>query len=114
MTRRRLFQSTAAALLFNYARTLAATSSETAGAEKKTTSFAAVVKRRAMIRAYKSDPVPEEKLHRILEYAVRAPSAGNLQPWEFIVVKTAETRAKLTKAAGEQISVATAPVIIAT
>jgi nitroreductase len=83
-------------------------------AKKKGTSFAAVVKRRAMVRAYKSDPVPEEKIQRLLEYAVRAPSAGNLQPWEFIVVKNPETRAKLAKAAFDQTSVASAPVIIAT
>ncbi len=67
-----------------------------------------------MIRAYKSDPVPEAKVQRLLEYAVHAPSAGNLQPWEFIVVKNPETRAKLAKAAFEQTSVATAPVIIVT
>lgn len=81
---------------------------------KKAPSFASIVKRRAMIRAYKSDPVPEEKIQRLLEYAIRAPSAGNLQPWEFIVVKNPETRAKLAKAAFDQTSVATASVIIAT
>src|SRR2546426_10619931 len=67
-----------------------------------------------MIRAYKSDPVPEEKIQRLLKYAVRAPSAGNLQAWEFIVVKSPETRAKLAKAAFDQTSVARAPVIIVT
>jgi nitroreductase len=67
-----------------------------------------------MIRAYKSDPVPEEKIHRLLKYAVRAPSAGNLQPWEFIVVKSADTRTKLAKAAFNQTWMASAPVIIAT
>jgi nitroreductase len=67
-----------------------------------------------MIRAYKSDPVPEEKIQRLLEYAVRAPSAGNLQPWEFIIIKSPETRAKLAKAAFDQTSVASAPVTIVT
>jgi nitroreductase len=67
-----------------------------------------------MIRAYKSDPVPEEKLQQLLKYATRAPSGGNLQPWEFVVVKSPEVRAKLAKAAMDQTSVATAPVIIVT
>jgi nitroreductase len=72
-------------------------------------SFADVVRQRAMIRAYKSDPVSEEKIQQLLQYAVRAPSGGNLQPWEFVVVKNPEVRAKLAKAAMDQTSVATAP-----
>jgi nitroreductase len=101
-------------LLLSQVGSLAWAETETPGVKKPLTNFASVVKRRAMVRAYKSDPVPEEKIQRLLHYAVHAPSAGNLQPWEFIVVKTAETRAKLAKASGEQTSVATAPVIIAT
>ena len=114
VTRRRLLQGTGAALLLGRAATRATAGSETSEAKKKGPSFAAVVKHRAMIRAYKSDPVPEEKIQRLLKYAVRAPSAGNLQPWEFIVVKSPETRAKLAKAAFDQTSAASAPVIIVT
>lgn len=77
-------------------------------------SFATVVRRRAMVRAYKPDPVPEQTIRRLLQYAARAPSAGNLQPWEFILVRSAENRAKLAKAALGQTWVATAPLIIAT
>jgi nitroreductase len=77
-------------------------------------SFAAVVRRRAMVRAYKADPVPERMIRQLLQYAVRAPSAGNLQPWEFIVVRSAEHRDRLAKAAFGQTWVASAPVIIAT
>jgi nitroreductase len=110
VTRRQLLQGTGAALLLAQAEALAAVGMETSGAK----TFATVVKRRAMIRAYKSDPIPEEKIQRLLEYAVRAPSAGNLQPWEFIVVKSPENRAALAKAALGQTWVASAPVIIAT
>ena len=78
------------------------------------TSFADVVRRRAMIRAYKSDSVPEEKIQQLLKYAVRAPSGGHLQPWEFVVVKNPAVRAQLAKAAMEHTAVATAPVIITT
>ena len=79
-----------------------------------TTSFASVVKRRRMIRKYEDRPVPEEEIRTLLRYAVRAPSAGNLQPWEFILVRDPEVRAQLAKAAMNQNSVATAPIIIAT
>lgn len=77
-------------------------------------SFADVVKKRAMIRSYKSDVVPEEKIQQLLKYAVRAPSAGHLQPWEFIVVKSPEVRTQLAKATGNLTSVVTAPVSIIT
>jgi len=114
VTRRRLLQSAAVSLLLESAATRAIAEAESQKPKKKALSFAAVVKHRAMIRAYKSDPVPEEKIQRLLAYAMRAPSAGNLQPWEFIVVKTPETRAQLAKAAFDQTSIASAPVIIAT
>lgn len=59
--------------------------------------FEAVRKRRS-IRAYEPTPVPEEKLERILEAARLAPSAENLQPWHFIVVRDKDMRRKLARA----------------
>lgn len=113
VSRRKLLQSTGAAFLLVQAATRTeANASDNAAADSS--SFASVVKRRAMIRAYKSTPVPERIVQRLLEYAVRAPSAGNLQPWEFIVIQDSEVRSQLAKAAFGQTSVATAPVIIAT
>jgi nitroreductase len=41
---------------------------------------------RKSIRAFKSDPIPMEKIKEILKLSILAPSAINLQPWEFIVV----------------------------
>jgi len=114
VSRRRLLQSAVASLLLESVATRAFAETASAGTHGAALSFVSVIKRRAMIRAYKSDPVPEEKIQRLLEYAVRAPSAGNLQPWEFIVVKSPETRAKLVKAAFDQTSVASAPVTIVT
>ena len=111
-TRRQFLQTAVATVLLGNNRSSAIGAETTDGHSSQ--SFAEVVKRRTMIRAYKSDPVPEEKIQRLLEYAVRAPSAGNLQPWEFIIVKDPEVRARLAKAAGGQQSVATAPLIIAT
>jgi nitroreductase len=44
------------------------------------------VKGRRSIRKFKSDNIPQEILHEILETARWAPSGGNKQPWEFYVL----------------------------
>jgi len=44
------------------------------------------IHQRKSIRAFKSDPVPQEILKEIMELALRAPSWANTQPWEFAVV----------------------------
>jgi nitroreductase len=56
--------------------------------------FEAMYSARAL-RRLKPDPVPPEILTRILDAAIRAPSAGNAQNWAFIVVRDAETRRQL-------------------
>ncbi len=43
--------------------------------------------KRQSVRRYKSDPVPDEHLRRILDAARRAPTSGNQQPWRFLVVR---------------------------
>src|SRR6056297_2569661 len=45
---------------------------------------------RRSIRKYKDKEVEEEKIQKLLEAAVAAPSAGNEQPWHFIVIKDRE------------------------
>jgi nitroreductase len=55
--------------------------------------FADVVRRRRMVRDYDPDrPVPVEVRERLLEHAIRAPSAGFSQGWAFLVLETAEER----------------------
>ena len=44
---------------------------------------------------FKSDPIPREALHQILEAATRAPSGSNRQPWRFVVVEDREVKHKL-------------------
>ncbi len=51
---------------------------------------------RRSIRAFRQEPVPKEIIEKILELTVHAPSAINLQPWEFIVV-TGEEKARLSR-----------------
>jgi nitroreductase len=57
------------------------------------------IRTRRSIRSYHAKPVEGEKIERILEAARWAPSAGNLQSVEYIVVKSPETRELLSKAA---------------
>jgi nitroreductase len=46
----------------------------------------AIVNRRS-IRKYTSEPVSDESLHKILEAAMCAPTAGNQRPWHFVVIR---------------------------
>ena len=55
------------------------------------------IQKRQSIRSYLADEVPSEKLVKILEAARLAPSAGNIQPWHFIVVTDKKKRKKLSK-----------------
>ncbi|KUK37664.1 MAG: Nitroreductase, partial [Thermodesulfobacterium commune] len=58
-----------------------------------------VIKNRRSIRSFKKDPIPEKDLRLILEAATWAPSAGNLQPWHFVVVRDPEIKKLLSIAA---------------
>ena len=50
---------------------------------------------RRSIRKYNTDPIPEEKLKRILEAARIAPSWKNQQCWSFIIVRDAAKKTRL-------------------
>lgn len=69
------------------------------------------IKTRRSVRNYKAEPVPEEKLKKVLEVARLAPSAHNEQEWKFVVVRDAERREQLSEAAGQGF-ISEAPVII--
>lgn len=58
--------------------------------------LADIVTQRKSIRAFRNDPVPREKIEEVLRMAIRAPSAINLQPWEFTVVLK-EERERLSR-----------------
>jgi len=49
----------------------------------------AVLERRS-VRNFKDEPVPEPLIRRVLEAGRFAPSAGNCQPWKFIVITNKE------------------------
>ena len=46
-----------------------------------------VIHKRRSVRSYTSKPVPEEHITKILDAARMAPTAGNQQPWKFLVVR---------------------------
>ncbi|MCP4755320.1 MAG: oxidoreductase [Proteobacteria bacterium] len=60
--------------------------------------FDQVIRTRSSIRKFKPDPVSDEMINQILEAARLAPSGSNVQPWRFVVVKSAEMRRKLEAA----------------
>lgn len=53
--------------------------------------------RRRSIRKYTNKRVSDEELTVLLRAAMSAPSAGNGQPWEFIVVRDRESLRKITE-----------------
>ena len=44
------------------------------------------------IRAWKTDPVPEELIWKVIEAGTKAPSGTNTQPWGFVIIQDNETR----------------------
>ncbi|MEM2904700.1 MAG: nitroreductase family protein [Candidatus Bathyarchaeia archaeon] len=70
------------------------------------------VKARRSIRRFKNQPVPEEKLLKVLEAARLAPSAGNRQPWQFVVVRNPSRKRMIAQAADGQDFIAEAGAVI--
>ncbi|MBR1739045.1 MAG: nitroreductase family protein [Ruminococcus sp.] len=56
-----------------------------------------ILKRRS-VRRYTNDAIPEEKLNKILQAGLLAPTSRNLKPCEFYVVKDKSVLEKLSKA----------------
>ena len=55
------------------------------------------IKGRRSVRAFKQRDVPEETVEKLIDAARHAPSAGNIQPWEFVVVRKLEVKKNLPK-----------------
>lgn len=64
------------------------------------------------VRNFKQHDIPEPTLTRILEAGCWAPSAGNLQPWYFYVVKNQQVKSKIAQACFDQHQVEDSPVSI--
>jgi nitroreductase len=53
------------------------------------------IHQRRSIRSFTDQPVLEDILRQILEAGTAAPSAGNMQAWEFVIIKDPTARRKL-------------------
>jgi nitroreductase len=60
--------------------------------------LAEAIKGRRSIRKYKTDPVSEDALQKVMEAVRWAPSWANTQCWEVIVVKEAKVKSELATA----------------
>ncbi|MFF5406278.1 nicotinate-nucleotide--dimethylbenzimidazole phosphoribosyltransferase [Streptomyces misionensis] len=58
--------------------------------------------RRDIRNGFRDDPIPHEVLLRVLEAAHTAPSVGHSQPWDFVVIRSAETRRTMHELAMRQ------------
>ena len=103
LTRRRLLGGIAGGIL-------GAAVPEAAAAER---CLDQLLDRRRMVRRFTDAPVDEATVTRLLAAARRAPSAGDTEPWGFVVVRDPARRRALARAAHGQAFVAAAPVVIA-
>ncbi|MGW0604645.1 nicotinate-nucleotide--dimethylbenzimidazole phosphoribosyltransferase [Streptomyces sp. NPDC002640] len=58
--------------------------------------------RRDIRQGFRPDPIPHEVLRRVLEAAHHAPSVGHSQPWDFVVIRSEETRQQMHELAMRQ------------
>ncbi|WP_129310177.1 nicotinate-nucleotide--dimethylbenzimidazole phosphoribosyltransferase [Streptomyces sp. L2] len=58
--------------------------------------------RRDIRNGFRGDPIPHEVLLRVLEAAHTAPSVGHSQPWDFVVIRSADTRRTMHELATRQ------------
>ncbi len=68
------------------------------------------IRKRRSIREYKDIDIPREVLINVIDAARYAPSAGNLQPWKFIIITDEEKRRKIADICSQQFWMEQAPV----
>lgn len=74
--------------------------------------FSEVLAKRRSVRHFNAKlDVSDEDIRALIEAAVVAPTAGNIQPWRFTIVRSIEARAKLSEALHQRWATG-APVVI--
>jgi len=66
-----------------------------------------VIYKRRSIRLYKKKQVPKQMVKRVIEAGRFAPSAGNNQPWKFIVIQNQDTIKKISQLCHQTLKFAT-------
>src|SRR2546425_9845968 len=61
---------------------------------------------------FKPTPVPEQKIQAVFNAARLAPSAENLQPWKFVVVRDEDVKKQVVAACTNAKRLADAPLIV--
>lgn len=74
--------------------------------------FRAIVEGRRSVRKFTDDSVPDSVLNDCIDLALLAPNSSNLQPWEFVIIKTPELRAQIAEACMGQNAAKSAPVLL--
>ena len=69
-------------------------------------------RQRYSVRAFQKTPISESAITTILEAANSAPSAGNLQAYEIVIVRDAARKRELAKVSLDQFFLADAPVVL--
>ncbi len=59
------------------------------------------IRTRRSVRKWLPKPVPDELIEKIVDAGRWAPSAGNFQPWAFIIIQSPETKERIQKVAEE-------------
>ena len=70
------------------------------------------IRTRRAVRRFAAKKIPEDALARILEAGTCAPSSGNLQNWEFVIVRNRESKKRIAEIAFGQEFVADADVLV--
>ena len=70
------------------------------------------IKNRRSIRDFEGKAVSEEQVGMLIDAARHAPSAGNIQPWELVIVRELRVKHQLSVAALNQTFIEEAPVVI--
>ena len=71
-----------------------------------------IIKKRKSVRKYQEKDVPEDLLRMVMESSRFAPSVGNYQPWEFIVVRNDSLRSDIVEGCNGQRWMLSAPIFI--
>jgi nitroreductase len=74
--------------------------------------FYEAVQIRTSVRSYSDQPIPDEIVERVMDAARIAPSANNLQPWRFVLVRDHALRRQLVPLCFRQAWIADAPIVV--
>lgn len=74
--------------------------------------FNKIIHNRRSVRIYTDEKIPEDVVHKVLDWGLMAPNSSNLQPWEFYWVRNPEKKAQLVEALLSQPAARTAQELI--